>query len=148
MINGTDGELTPTPRVLAFLSATGSFASIIALSIVLIQQASQQKGVPAEGMVWRVIFALISLVATGASCVDAYLYCRVVQLGQMAPLAKVLRICLVIMIALLAVGVGVDGFLSSFLDRLVANPRPPLLVDDQGRYLSAISGVMPSICLL
>lgn len=65
-----------TPKWLAFLSVAGSTASIIALLIVLIQQASPQSGAPTQLAVRRLIMAAIALVATGAVVVVAFIFCR------------------------------------------------------------------------
>lgn len=111
MSNGITRE--PIPKHLALLSAAGSFASIIALLIVLVQQASQEHDIPAEFMVWRLIFGCVALVATGCVAVTAYLLCQGVWFKNSAPLAKVLSICIVIMIALVVGGACIDGLFSA-----------------------------------
>jgi hypothetical protein len=102
-----------TPKWLALLSVAGSVASIIALLIVLIQQAAPEPGAPTQLVVWRLIFAAIALVATGATVVFTYIYCRNVHLSQLSPGKKLVRISLGIMIGLLISGICLDGFFAA-----------------------------------
>lgn len=102
-----------TSKQLAFLSAAGNFASIIALLIVLIDQASQKLDIPAEFMVWRLIFALVALVAAGGVSAITYLYCQNVRLKESTPLAKMVHITIAIMIACVVIGACIDGLLSA-----------------------------------
>jgi hypothetical protein len=101
------------PRGLAFLSAAGSVASIVALLVVLLQQAAGGPGGPTQFVVWRFILAAIGLVGTGGVAVLAYGYSRGVQLSGLPFHTKVLRICLTIVIALVAIGVCLDGFFAA-----------------------------------
>jgi hypothetical protein len=108
-----DAASEPAPKWIVYLSAAGSVASIVALSIVLIQGAAETRQIPAEYMVWRFVFAATALVASGGIAVYTYLNCRSLYLCELPHQKKVLRICFAIMAGLIAVGICLDGLFAA-----------------------------------
>lgn len=104
---------TSTPTQLVFLSVAGSVASIVALLIVLVQEATHDSPIASESVVWRIILSAIALVGAGGTVAYTYLVCRRIQLSALPHDKKVLRICFANMAGLLAFGICVNGFFAA-----------------------------------
>lgn len=101
------------PGWLLFLSIAGSVSSMVALLIVLIQQAAPRPDVSTQAVVWRIVMAMIALVASSSIIVYAYLHCRAIHLSQLSAEKKLMHVSLTIILALLALGISLDGLFAA-----------------------------------
>jgi hypothetical protein len=99
---------------IALVSVLGSFASIVALAIVLLDKGAQSSDIPPEYLAWRIIGFAISLAGVVGFTIFSYYWCKSAYNDtRRSPQRRALSVTVRVIIGLCLVGFFVDGILAS-----------------------------------
>jgi H+/Cl- antiporter ClcA len=122
---------------IALISVLGSFASIVALTIVLLDKGAQSSDVSPEYLAWRIIGFAISLAGSVGFSLFSYYWCKTAYDDKRkSPHRRALSVTFRVIVGLCLVGFFVDGLLSSIYWRLWLSGLGPLFSQMKDHYLT------------